>query len=248
MRTLDPRVKHALAYPFTKPPSPYVFADGSVSRGISPEQLNALLASDETVLILVSGSNAAPDHLTRKFGAVSDAPPIAVLQGWVADVCSVYSSHFARYGSVPATLMPMPGGRVRLFCTLIARSLLPIMHESESIGRNYGFFRLPGVRFRTETQVLDKECHAYLSLHGYLALHGHPVGVAGLPYEGPPLTRMTEAEVLAVLHRSLAPNQPFDDFLLAIIEDERLRKDAIARMKERFALPAEWPANWERLE
>lgn len=239
----DPRIRHALAYPFEGPDDSFVFAAGrALPLAGSAEALNRLNDGD-LVPVLVSGSNAAPSHLARKVSAIADYPAIPVLRGTARDVAAVHSCHFAGYGAIPATVMPRDGATTTLFCTFLAPSLLPVMHRSETLGRNYDFLRLDGVAFDTHGATIAAP-HAYVSRHGCLGWAGEPVGVLGVPCDDPALTARPQAELLAQAHALLAPDIRFETFVLRLIENTAARARAGTALKRATGLPLSVPARW----
>lgn len=243
MSQTDPRVAHALAYPFDIPVGSFLFAGG---RPTTVEETEPRPDTAGLVPVLVSGSNAAPAQLSRKFSHLPGCPDIPVLRGRARAVAAVHSCHFAGYGSIPATLIPRPGATTDLFCTFLPPALLPVMHRSESLGRNYDFLRLGDVVFEAHGQEVAAP-YAYVSRHGVLGLEGAPVGVQGVPCDDASLPRRPQAALLAHAHACLAPEAPFAAFVLRLIEDEPARAEAIDRLKQVSALPLERPAAWRQV-
>lgn len=242
MSQTDPRVAHALAYPFDIPAASFLFAGG---QSIAVEDAGPRPDTAGLVPVLVSGSNAAPAQLSHKFSPLPGCPDIPVLRGQAHSVAAVHSCHFAGYGSIPATLIPRPGATTDLFCTFLPPALLPVMHRSESLGRNYDFLRLEDVVFEAHGQEVAAP-YAYVSRHGVLGLEGAPVGVAGVPCDDASLPRRPQGALLAHAHACLAPETPFAAFLLRLIEEDAARAKAIDRLKQVSALPLERPAAWRQ--
>src|SRR4051794_32396637 len=100
MPSRDEIVARALGYPFPRPDTSVLIADGRV------RELTRLDPRGRTP-VLAYGSNASPESLGWKFPDERDAM-VPLVRGRLRDLDVVYSSHIAIYGSVPATLHRSP--------------------------------------------------------------------------------------------------------------------------------------------
>lgn len=182
----------------------------------------------DSIAIVASGSNASPTRMHEKLGAHLGGRPIVgvpcVVDGWTP----VYSAHFTAYGALPATLDREPGARSRLVCLYVPRPLLPELHRSEALGRNYGFFVLPGIH--TETGAA---AHAYLSLHGVLLLDGEPRRLATFEVEGSAHTSASEREMMTDVGRLVAPELARDALVARLIADAGYRAERTTALPRR---------------
>ena len=254
-------IDHTLSYPFDVPNTSFLYVDGrsyplvslntqapllstidrgdtiSASLSLVPPQHRALFHTSHFIPILTSGSNASPTQLARKFAV--DTTPFAllfVIKGLAVNTCSVYSAHFAsRYCSLPATLVPCDACETALSCILLPSFLLPRLHKTESLGINYGFFSLADVLFQLPDGASLHPLHAYLSLWGALHIDHNPVRLSVFPYVGPHLPAMTEAEVMDAVRRRLGYAGSLDEFILAMLRDDSLRKARIAQLQATFS-------------
>lgn len=189
MTRTSPQI-NAIEYPFAQLDYDFFFFNGKCvpiqelnierpgqSRLKTPGQMSidayasarSVRPDDAWCALLVSGSNAAPQQLLRKVRLFGSFNAI-VVQGEVSDFLPVYSAHAASYGAIPATLLDQEGARARLPCILVPRSLLPALHRSERIGRNYDFFEIATSFKANRTGAPVQELHAYLSRYGALGL------------------------------------------------------------------------------
>ena len=208
-------VERAKRYPFGVPAGPYLFAAGRA------EPLDDLGHLAGRLAVIASGSNAAPERLSQKFGDRTDASPIAVTRARLDGFSVAYSAHFATYGSIPATLHREPGRVGEVAVTWLTPAQCEAMHATEAIGVNYGFYRLTGVRLVHQHGGVAQQAHAYLSLHGTLHLDGEPARVADWP----------QPVVLERARALLAPAMALDDFIAEIIADPAVREGRKAALR-----------------
>ncbi len=167
-------IERAKNYPFAAPEGDFLFRDGEV--------LPYAETAGPCVPVIAFGSNAAPEHLARKF---ADMPgtAIAVREIELLDLDIVFSAHLTRYASIPATLAPSPGTVVRCHLTLVPEERIERMHESE-MGRtlgattNYSFGRLDEIRARRPDGGRVTDLHAYLCNHGVCGFEADPTALS----------------------------------------------------------------------
>jgi len=230
------RLALATGYPFVIPDHSYLFENG-VARPWPAE-----VDYRDRLPVLAIGSNQSPEQLARKFGPRHGSHRIPVTRAWLADHDVVFATHVTRYGAIPANLHRVPGMRVRLAVTWLDPAQLEAMHRTEIGGGNYHYARLDGIRLDLDhsgpggIRRLDSMT-AYLSPFGFLAHEGQPLGLAALPAEGRPHPAATVAEALDHLRRRAHDERNLEEFILAAMEDEAVRRRLTALIRE-TALPA----------
>ncbi len=161
------RLARALDYPYTIATRSFVLAGGQ-------EQPFSAAATAGRVPVLAYGSNQSPEQLRRKFAA-ADAP-VAVQRAVLGDHDVVYSAHLASYGAVPAALRHVPGTRVGIAVTWLARDQVAHMHATELPHGNYAFARLDGIDVTLAEGGRLTTAYAYVNTRGHLDWHGAAVG------------------------------------------------------------------------
>ncbi len=218
-------VRHAEAYPFDLPEGSYVFG---AAAGPVPG-----LEGRRPVLAL--GSNAAPSQLARKFPKI-DAP-IPVSRAVLRDHAVVYSAHFSRYGSLPASLTRQEGALAYVFVTWLTPAQLERMHETEGVGDRYEY-RESELPITVEGAGGLGRIGVYLGRAGPLRVAGRPVRIAEIPTIRCPLPALTQPAALRLAHRRLGVPVPFEDFIARIAGDDDYRREMSARLRELDAAPA----------
>jgi hypothetical protein len=252
-RSDDP-LAFAAAYPFDIPAFSYVFVGGEARRLVpTPAAFAAELGGGEgegpdadgaaRVAVIACGSNRAPSQLRRKF-ADFDGVVIPMIRGRLFDFDVVYSAHFTRYGAIPATLCPSPGTRAEVSVARLTRAQIAALHASESLGLNYAFGRLGGLRLELETAVSGhrvlSEAFCYRSLHGCLVHSAQPVGLAAVAVQGRAFPALHQIEALRLARDRLSPGSRLDAFVAGVVSDEELRGKYV-RLLADGAHRFEWP-------
>ena len=245
-------MRNALArakrYPFARPRYSFVFARGHaleiVEAGADP-LADGLLRLDGRVVpaaealaeigvagaapfadrtaVLGYGSNAAPEQLARKFRDAPGTPAIPVLRARLADHDVVYSAHFARYGSIAATLAVSPGTTVDLAVLYLDPAELARIHETELGAYDFGI--LGDVRLTMpEGTPAPAPLWVYLSRNGGVAHAGVPLALAEVAAEGRRFPALAQERVLEMARDRMAPGQALDSFLATVIEDRAARE------------------------
>lgn len=253
------KIDRALSYPFAAPSKSYVLMGEEVLDLVSIDtrnlgesvvrrrgtvrslaeqferQTGRAFEAFKTVPILASGSNASPVRLKEKFAKPTPVV-IPVLLGTVHHLCPVYSAHVTRYGSISATLQWAESATARLFCLLLPASLLEVMHRSEFVGTNYGYFQLRDVVFKSELDGTWNDPFAYLSLWGGLSLNGIHARLTAYESRGVDWPSLTQRQVMAEVHALLETGQAFEEFVLSNIADDNLRKQRIRYLSQNHAM------------
>ena len=230
------RLALATGYPFAIPDRSYLFENGVALPW--PAEVDYRDRSP----VLAIGSNQSPEQLARKFDPRHGSHRIPVTRVWLADHDVVFATHVTRYGAIPANLHAVPGMRVRLAVTWLDPAQLEAMHRTEIGGGNYHYARLDGIRLDLDNPGpggitrLDSVT-AYLSPFGAMTHNGNPIGLAALEAEGRPHPAATVAEALDHLRRHAKDERSLEDFILAAMADDSIRRRLTALIRE-TALPA----------
>jgi hypothetical protein len=206
----DAIVERALAYPFELPEQSYVL-DGRSPRALRPDDMR-----DDLHAVLAYGSNCSTRALLRKFDGELRLPVVA---GEMRGFEVVYSSHLSAYGSIPVTLHPAPGARLRTFVTLVTDEQLVRLAETEF---NYAVHRLDGAHFGGPAIEIDAPI-AFVSRHGALGIEGAPV----------PLRARRQPDMLERVRDYLAPDEPLPDFIVRNVRDPERAVAFTAELKRR---------------
>ncbi|GAB6052955.1 hypothetical protein JCM17960_17750 [Magnetospira thiophila] len=223
-------IELALRYPYGLPHSSYVLT------AAGPQPWTADVCLEGRTPVLAVGANQASERLAMKFPELRDREQIPVQRGTLDGFDAVYSAHFSVYGSIPATLHPLPGGTVTLCVTWLTQAQLPVMHQSEAVGKNYDFVVLEGACFRSEQGTEVPRPFTYLSRRGAWAPEGLPIGLAAVSATGRPYGALTQMQVQELARLRLSPRDTLGSFVAATIDDRDLRQSRTARLAEQ-ALP-----------
>lgn len=212
-------LRRALGYPYPAPRPPWIYRDGHI---ISPsdeafEHSRRDISHGDRIPVVAAGSNRAPEQLRRKFG--DDALfPVSTVR--LRDVETVYSAHFASYGSVPATLVRSPGTELDTAVLWLTDDQLEQMNRTEALGLNY---RLGWIERKTRSArfgLTADSMAGYLSLHGAVTDEdGIPVPVAGFRRRGSKGIPLDQAGVSSLCRNRLAPDHDEAGFIRTLIAD-----------------------------
>ena len=215
----DPLTR-AKTYPYPIPSTSFIFANGKTTAIEADQRLTGL--ADRTPVLAV-GSNQSPIQLSRKFNGPTWGP-IPVVRTVLYNYDSVYSPHFASYGSITATLQEVAGVRVSLFVTWLDEVQLTRMHETEVAGANYGFGLLSGLQIEVEAGPPVEAVHIYNSTRGTLCDEHGPIPLLEVQAEGRSRRAMSQLEVQEHIRDFLNPGMETDDFIRTSINDADLRQ------------------------
>lgn len=218
----------AKGYPYRIPAESFLYVDGAA------RPLDELPTRDRTAVIAY-GSNRSPEQLARKFRGWPPGTVIPVARARLAGFDVVYSSHFTRYGAMPAMLRAAPGVTVDVSVVWLTAAQLARMHETEGT-ENYAYARLDGVRLEIEGHGRLDHVHCYQGRRGAFAPAGAAIPLAAVAAQGRSAEPLHQAEVLARARDLLAPDLDLDEFVLAIVGDAGVRAARTAALA-RHALP-----------
>jgi len=237
-RPVRPRsVSRALAYPYDLPEQSYVIHAGRVTPVQHDADLGDLSGRRP---VIACGSNQSPSALAWKFARPEDAP-VPVVRIRLKNFDSVYSAHFAGYGSVPATLHPAPGTVVTLFVNWLTEAQLAHMHTTETRRGNYVFGELAELDLETEFGPPVDRAGAYIGTRGALAIDGRPVPLAEIPATGRAHPALAQRDLIRRLLDLHALPDTVETFIQRNIDDadERARRQALL---DSATLPFDYPA------
>ena len=217
----DAVLERALGYPWARPPSSYVLRGGEVG----PAEPGAV-ALDGRHPLLAFGSNGSPEGLERKlahFEREEDRTVLVLagrLHGW--DVGP--SAMTTVYGSLPATIFPSPGTRVRASILWVTPAQLTQLTWSElsyTLGRpRDGSFEPDD----PDAGDVTGFC-AYASRWGLFAPGGEPLALAAVPADGRTAPARTQRELLDAVAR-------------IVLDPEATAEDLVRTLMERFSAVA----------
>jgi hypothetical protein len=217
-----------LDYPGSRPVTSYVYLDHLVAPlkdssrsgvliGTSSGDLHLdefLKAHDfvplsERFAVLAVGSNACPGRLEEKFNG-NDHEPVIVLKGWITNVDSIYAGWLADYGALPATIAESPGTDLEVWATLLTRSQLKIMNDSERLDDDYVLVSVTSP-LRTGGGKVER-IYAYFDRRA-LVLGGELARVADLSARNAVYRALSEKQALAAVLDQLgfAPGQSIEE-------------------------------------
>lgn len=230
----DAGLRHALAYPWERPARSYVLQSDrtelvdELPARRRDEVLARFLRRDARTPLLAIGSNAAPETLRRKLGhfpAPADRD-VLVVAGHLHDFDIGPSAHLAVYGSMPATLFPSPGTRVRaaiLWLTSAQFTQLTWTELSYAIGRL-------DTRFAADEPDFDAGgVVAFVSRFGALCPDGDPAALAAVPARGRRAPALTQRRLLELVAGwVLGPGASAEALLRAVLARPREMRPRVA--------------------
>lgn len=215
------RIKRAVDYPYPVPDQDFLFKGGK-AQPFAAE----MIGGDRTPVLAV-GSNRAPEQLTRKYGDGDDVEiPVTQLKFPGFDV--VYNAHMARYGSLPATIIPAPGVTAHIYVTWLTPPQLSVMHTTEGVGINTEFGVFEGLALTSGGRPVTS-AWTYRGRHGAFAPDGTPRSVGEVRADNRTFPALHQRDVLTFVHRNFGEGV-FDDWLITHIEDAEKRKGLSRRI------------------
>jgi len=250
-------IEKAKSYPFDVPNYSYVFINGEILKLVKFEPTSSLMDSivqvngvkqrlekylyskkidlthdlPDRFPVLAYGSNASFMQLREKFSNFNDDVIIPVIKAHLFDFDVVYSAHFSPYGSIPATLQYSPKTVVEIFVTYLTESQLTHMHETESLGINYGFGKLSNIKLVLENSITLHEILTYLSLHGCLFINNTYIALSAVNARNRIFPSMDEVEVLTLVKNIINKDKDLDTFILENIKNPEIKEERIKYLK-----------------
>lgn len=219
------KLRRALGYPYQNPKLSYIFDPKSGTA--HPWDRDAI--KDDAIPVLAHGSNAAPSQLARKFAR--DIAPFPVARAYLADFDIVYAAQFTTYGSVPATLAPMPGALAKLHITFLTPAQLAVMHDTEALGQRYDFQHLTGLRLKIYSGKQIDHAYCYTARAGALIDNKEPIGIAERTVLKSPIHRLNQKGVQARCLQLIGGTGTLNDFILSNTNSHTARSRNTAALK-----------------
>jgi hypothetical protein len=166
--------------------------------------------------LLAIGSNGSPQALLAKFAHFERTADreVLVLTGRLEDFDVGAAPQPALYGSMPATIFPSPGTRVRAALLWVTPAQFTQLAWSELS------YRLGSLRTGFEVELGEsrfEEVFVFVSRFGAFSPDGRPVALAAVPAEGRSAAARTQEELLdAVAALALGPGSRAADLIRAI--------------------------------
>ncbi|MBT5559419.1 MAG: hypothetical protein HOJ88_05970, partial [Proteobacteria bacterium] len=172
--------------------------------------------------VIASGSNRSPEQLARKY---KDGPEgsVIVTKAKLYDFDSVYSAHFAGYGSIAATLQHTPGAVSELSITWLNAAQLERMHETESLGVHYDYGCLSNIRLEIDNGPALDKAFVYNSRQGCMSHNGNVVALSEITSQNRSIPSLPQADALRHARDEIEPEMPLEEFIQEIIDDPVIR-------------------------
>ena len=190
--------------------------------------------------VLSYGSNTSPFGIDRKYVRMYGKGPVVIpaIACDLDDHDVVFSPHFSRWGTIPATIAASSETKVRLIVLYLAPDQLELMNDVEcgpppAREGNYVFGRLTGLGLQLDGGGTLSEVPTYVSHYGILALGGQPVALSAMRADARQHPGLTGAELLLRVRNELAVSSSRDAFLAQLIADVGFRRACTARLVER---------------
>jgi hypothetical protein len=218
-------LERAIGYPWSRPEGSFRLVDDAVEllEEMSPERRAAVEdefeSNPERHPVLAFGANSSPEGLRLKFAHFPDPEDrtALVLTGWLHDFDVGAAAQHTLYLTIPATIFPSPGTRVRAALVWVTARQFTQLLWSEM---NYRFGRLR-TRFDVDgAEQPVEEVLAFVSRFGALHLRDGPVALAAAPAKSRTAEALTQEEILcAVAELTLGEGANAETLLRAACED-----------------------------
>ena len=259
-------IEWAKAYPFDVPGRSYVYCRGEahflddftlqnwrsarINRAGSSAVLSDVLDTAELAAleqprhaVVACGSNAAPRRLAQKFRHVHDVVP--TLRVTLENYCIVYSAKFSAYGSIPATLVRVPGACVTTFVNLLTDQQLRVMDETETLGVAYDRPVLEDATVRGMDGAPPHDgfspLSAYVSRSGALCIEGVALALDTVEGSAVPFQKYSQEKVQSLVKDLLNAGDSVDNFIEQNLNDPVLRNDRAAKLQRNWAVRYDVP-------
>ncbi len=189
--------------------------------------------------VVACGSNAAPQRLAQKFRHTHDVVP--TLRVTLENYCIVYSAKFSAYGSIPATLVHVPGACVTTFINFLDDRQLALMDETETLGVAYDRPVLEDAIVSIVDGATPKSdlasVFAYVSRSGALLKDGAAIALDTVEGRDVPFPKHSQEMVQTVVKDLLNVGDLVDNFIHQNLNDPSMRAVRAAELKKRWAKP-----------
>jgi hypothetical protein len=196
-------IERALTYPWARPSSSfYLVEDRAIALAEMHEDERENLLEGAAIEeagglrfpLLAIGSNGAPEALAAKFAGLDPADrELLVVDGSLRDFDIGASAHVATYGSMPATLFPSFGTRVRASLLWVTTAQLTALAWTEV---NYFFGRLDGIEFLPDDDLPLSSAYVFVSRLGAHTVKGQPVALAAIDADERASKELSQKELL----------------------------------------------------
>lgn len=235
------RFERALRYPFERPEVSFRMVDGAVELLDDASGLPNDWSLEPRYPVLTIGSNGSPGVLARKLsGLPEDGREVVVLTGDFIDHEIAPCGHVALYGSVPATIVPDPGVRVRAGLIIATAAQAEVLTHSEI---PYALVRIDGSPFVPDLDVPAPESvFAFVSRTGSFEIDGESLALAAIPAKHRTARAVTQSELLAAVASLVEVADPETLVRRVFADYEWATRDvrAVLANSRRDFDPAEW--------
>lgn len=227
-------VTRALGYPFARPRDSFLFTGGEARPLPTPFTPDPSLTA-----VIGYGSNAAPEHLRRKYGINATIPVVSVL---IHGLDVVYAAGISAYGSVPATVRTSPDTQLTSSITLLDKDQLTRMHGTEG---GYLFCRLrPGCGVRVTWNGADFALPVMCYVTKALLVDGVPIALKAMAASGRTFTELEQRDMQEKVIEIAGLGESVDEFIERNVMDPDRRFGITGKMESVSKLE---PC-WERIE
>ena len=251
-------VNWALAYPFDVPSCSFVYVNGETyavagmdsedwrsakvqvgSQSLALEELaqGSSQLDEPRIAVIACGSNASPKRLVQKYAHISNTV-VPTLRVTLRNYCVVYAAKYTEYGSVPATLLYVPGAQVDVFVNFLTLPQLQIMDGTETLGISYNRPVLTDAVVKLENGSQLPDVHAYISRHGCLTPQGEPVVLSTVEGKNIPFRNLAQGDVQVMAFDLLQGQGSLDAFIFDNISRPELRRARSETLSQHFSIPA----------
>jgi hypothetical protein len=218
-------LERAIGYPWSRPEGPFRLVDDAVDLLEEMDAEERAAVEDEFEShpgrhpLLAFGANGSPEGLRIKFAHFPEPEDrrALVLTGWLHDFDVAAAAQHTLYLTIPATIFPSPGTKVRAALVWVTATQFTQLVWSEM---NY---RLGKLRTRFDVDGSEQpvdEVLAFVSRFGALRLGDGPVALGAVPAQRRISEALTQEEILcAVAEMTLGDGADAEALLRAACED-----------------------------
>ncbi len=224
--------QRATLYPYKAPDFSFSFLDGAFVKGLH-------LPLKDRYPVLSIGSNRSPYQLMKKF---TSNDRFCVTPAYLYEMDVVYSALISSYGSIPATLWPSAGTKVKLNIAWLNETQLNKMHLTEGIGIAYEFIEIKYNYIELKDCETPKKVFAYVSKNGAIMLDNLPLRLSAIVASNKKFYSKTELSMLRLIKELFVKNNhSLKDWIKKIIQNKNYRLDFINLLSAQGKKPTEVP-------